>query len=155
MQFKIPQNINIEEQILPFLTLKQLFILLGGGAIDYIIYVLSATRYDPSIYIIPVIFVFIITLLIAFFKIENITFLKLVLLTFETMVNPRTRYWYHGQESLPALDKMEALLQIQNNTGHPTHENTQGNVTSIEQLTKLVDTSSSFVEESVSYQDTK
>lgn len=155
MQFKIPQNVSIEEQILPFLTLKQLFILLGGGALDYVIYVLSASRYDPSIYMIPVIFILIVTLLIAFFKLENITFLKLVLLTLETMINPRSRYWYHGQEAVPPLDKVEGFLQLHNEEEHHAQDTTSNTITSLEQLTKLVDKTSTIVDDTVTYQDTK
>lgn len=154
MQFKIPQNIDIEEKIMPFLSLKQLFILLGGGAIDYFIYIVSVSRYDPSIYMIPVVLVLVLTLLIAFFKIENITFIKLVLLTLESIINPRTRFWLHYPEVITPLDTLEIQMQIRNEEHHPSQQKDTNNsslLQNLEELTSVVDTSQKALSDTPNY----
>ena len=45
MQYKIPQNVRIEDKIVGPLTLKQLIILGVGGGITYAIYVALARVY--------------------------------------------------------------------------------------------------------------
>lgn len=156
MQFKIPQNIDIEEKILPFLTLKQLFILLGGGAVAYLIYIASVGRYDPSIYLIPVILIVVVTVLIAFFKMENITFIKLVLLMLESLINPRTRVWFHYAEPLSPLDEYEVLVQLEHEGDKKTSapiQNTNDMLHNLENLTKVVDTSQNILTDAPTYQD--
>lgn len=156
MQFKIPQNIDIEEKILPFLTLKQLFILLGGGAIAYLIYIASVGRYDPSIYLIPVVLVSVVTVLIAFFKMENITFIKLVLLMMESVINPRTRVWFHYAEPLSLLDEYEVQVQLeQEGTKRKAQpiQNQNDLLHNLENLTQVVDTSKNMLTEKPTYQD--
>lgn len=156
MQFKIPQNIDIEEKILPLLTLKQLFILLGGGAIAYLIYIGSVGRYDPSIYLIPVVLVSVVTVLIAFFKMENITFIKLVLLMMESLINPRTRVWFHYAEPVSLLDHYDIAMQLQreeNKKTRPPSDPSQDLLSNLEHLTKVVDTSEGLINETPTYQD--
>ncbi|MFN7160478.1 MAG: PrgI family protein [Candidatus Gracilibacteria bacterium] len=156
MQFKIPQNIDIEEKILPFLTIKQLFILLGGGAVAYLIYIASVGRYDPSIYLIPVILIVVVTVLIAFFKMENITFIKLVLLMMESLINPRTRVWFHYAEPLSPLDEYDILLQLEQEGTKKSPQPVQNQndlLHNLENLTQVVDTSQNFLSEKPTYQD--
>lgn len=156
MQFKIPQNIDIEEKILPFLTLKQMFILLGGGAVAYLIYIASVGRYDPSIYMIPVVLVMVVTALIAFFKMENITFIKLILLMMESLINPRTRVWFHYAEPVSLLDEYEALLELSKEGNKKTSvpaQNSSDLLHNLEHLTQIVDTSQNMLSEKPVYQD--
>ncbi|HCW31934.1 MAG: hypothetical protein UT36_C0003G0104 [Candidatus Peregrinibacteria bacterium GW2011_GWF2_39_17] len=96
MQFKIPQNVQMEDKIVGPLTLKQLIIVAVGGGIDYFIYVSLARVYVLTVWIVPVAVIGLITLAIAFIKIQGISFIRYLLLSFEFYLKPRKRVWTAG-----------------------------------------------------------
>lgn len=116
MKFKVPQNVEIEDKIIAFVSLRQLFILMGGGGVAYIIYIVSVDRFPLTAYIVPVSVVIILTVLIAFFKIDNITFLKAITLFLEGIINPNKRIWQH-YTSLP--DHLDLLGAEEHRTQKP------------------------------------
>lgn len=141
MQFKIPQNVDIEDKIVAFLSFRQLFILIGGGAIAYVIYTASVGRVPPYAYIIPMVIIMIITALIAFLKIDNLTFIKLVLLMLERIINPSQRVWRHYATIPTLLDLYEADLETTATPGiHTQEDNPAVSVKSLNSIADLVDT---------------
>ena len=141
MQFKIPQNVEVEDKILPFMTLKQLFILFGGGGVAYIIYIVSVGRYEPQIFMIPVSLVLIITVLIAYFRMENITFLKLVVLVLEQLINSQKRIWYHYADPLSPLTMLNIQLEAAKGSPTPAQKESPDVLLNLEQFAERVDTS--------------
>ncbi len=93
MQFKVPQNIEIEDKIIAFISFRQLFILMGGGALAYIVYILSVEHFPITAYAVPVVVIILLTVLIAFMKVDNITFIKATFLFLEQLLNPSVRLW--------------------------------------------------------------
>ena len=96
MQFKIPQNVQIEDKIVGPLTFKQLFILGGGGGIAYLIYLALAKKYFLEIWLPPVAIVSLATLALAFVKPLGVTFIHYLLLLIEYWASPRKRSWVKG-----------------------------------------------------------
>ncbi|EKD92606.1 MAG: hypothetical protein ACD_28C00388G0003 [uncultured bacterium] len=96
MQFKIPQNVQMEDKIVGPITLKQLIILGVGGGIDYFLYISLAKVYVLTVWMIPVAIIGLLTLAIAFLKIQGIPFANYVLLSIEFYFKPQKRLWIAG-----------------------------------------------------------
>lgn len=96
MQYKIPQNVQVEDKIVGPLTLKQLIILGVGGGISYAIYVALAKTYYWQVWLIPVAIPALLTLLITFVKIAGIPFGKWCFLMVEYFINPKKRTFLMG-----------------------------------------------------------
>ncbi len=96
MQFKIPQNVQLEDKIVGPLTLKQLATLGIGLGISYVFYVSLAKTYTMLVWIWPVGFFSILTLAITFLKINGIPFGKWCFLMVEFMFIPRKRIFMMG-----------------------------------------------------------
>jgi len=92
MQFKVPQNVQIEDKILPFMTLRQLIICGVGGGFTYLVY-LMLERQPLSIWSPPVGILALITVSIAFLKVRGIPFVSFVLLLLERYLNEPKRVW--------------------------------------------------------------
>ena len=92
MQYKVPQNVQIEDKILPFMTLKQLIICGVGGGFTYMIY-LMLEHQTPEIWLPPVLLLGGLTLAVAFLKIHDIRFVKYILLVVERYLTETKRVW--------------------------------------------------------------
>ena len=99
MQYKVPQNVEREDQILWFITLRQLIILLIGGGISYLLFI-HFVRGNNSASTLVAILCWVPALLsvaFAFLKIKGIGLFQLFLLVMEHgfFRYPR-RYWIAG-----------------------------------------------------------
>lgn len=91
---KVPNDVQREDTILLFITLKQLIILLIGGGISYTMFVSINKTYElnevqQTLIWIPAA----IAAMFAFFKIKGMTMLQFALLAFEKIFRPPRRYW--------------------------------------------------------------
>lgn len=94
MQFKIPQNIAAEDKLIGPLSLRQLIIVSVGGGLAYMIYMTMVRAGAPTVvYLPPIIIISLLTVAIAFFKKDNLTFTRMVLLLLEMTINPPKRIW--------------------------------------------------------------
>ncbi len=96
MQYKIPQDVQVEDKIVGPLTLKQLIILGVGGGISYGLYNYFGSRYYMGIWVLIPLSIALVTLLTALLKVNGIPFGKWVLLLVEYFVNPRKRSFVMG-----------------------------------------------------------
>ena len=83
---------QIEDKILPFMTLRQLVICGVGGGITYLVY-LSLETQTPEVWIPPVLILGLITLAVAFLKIHEIPFIQYILLWLERYLTTSKRSW--------------------------------------------------------------
>jgi hypothetical protein len=141
MQYKIPQNVQIEDKIVGPLTLKQLIYLGAGGGISYAIYVALASKYYIEVWIWFVLPPVLITLAFTFIKINGIPFAKWILLMTEYFYNPRKRTFIMG-----AGDNYKATIfakkeeKVETNTDVKTKaERDREKIKKIGDITKLVD----------------
>ncbi len=96
MQYKIPQNVQRADTIIGPITFPQLGILLVGGGLTYTWYLVLANTYYWYIWVWPVAFTGILTLMMAFLKIHDMTFMKFFLYLAEFMTKPKQRFWRKG-----------------------------------------------------------
>lgn len=92
MQYKIPQNVQIEDKIVGPLTLKQLIYLGIGGGITYAIYTALASKYYIEVWIWFVAPPALLTLAFTFIKVNGIPFAKWILLMIEYIYNPKKEH---------------------------------------------------------------
>lgn len=92
MQFKVPQNVQIEDKVLPFMTMRQLIICFIGGGIAYVVYI-SMELQPMEIWLPPVAILVGLTLSIAFVEINGVPFVNFILLVLEQFLNERKRWW--------------------------------------------------------------
>ena len=97
MQFKVPQNVQMEDKIVGPLTLKQLIICAVGGGIAYFIYISTSKAYVISVWLPATTIPALITFAIAFVKIHDISFIKFFLLQIERLIRPGKVYFEKGE----------------------------------------------------------
>ena len=106
MRYKVPQNVQREDQILWFLTLRQVIILILGFGISYSLWSSMSKNYDLNQ--IEIILLWIPAALaaaISFLKIHGISIFKFVLLQIEQLMfrAPRRRWMKHAGEPFVSM----------------------------------------------------
>jgi len=104
MQYKIPVQIENEDPIVLWLSLRQLMILLIWWAIAYSIFTSLSKSMDTQIALFPSIIVFIITVAIALVKYQEMTFIPLVLSLLKFNLNEKNRKWSKWVDSFSRID---------------------------------------------------
>jgi hypothetical protein len=95
MQFKIPQNVDIEDKILVFLTIKQLIILVLWAWISYILYLIMAkSGISNKIWWPLSTTIMFLTFAIAFLKINFLPFHKWLALLISRITIPQKRFFF-------------------------------------------------------------
>ena len=93
MQYKVPQNVQREDQIIGPLTLRQLAIVGIGGGISYMIYIQLSKTYFAEIWLPPVFIVAALTIALAFLKIHGLPFYQFLMHLVEYKFLPKKRIW--------------------------------------------------------------
>jgi len=97
MEAKVPQRIDMEDRVIGPLTLVQFFYLLFGGLFIYLLNSWSAGQFWRLLFY-PVAFVIgIVSIMLAFVKIQDRPFVFFLLAIVEFVRRPRTRYWVKGE----------------------------------------------------------
>ncbi len=104
MQYKIPVQIENEDPILLWLSLRQLIIIMVWGWIWYSVFKSLAPAFSSEIAAIPSITIITIAILVAIFKYSEMTFVPFVLSFIRYKVNLDTRKWVKWTDSFSALD---------------------------------------------------
>ena len=106
MRFKVPQDVQREDQILWFLTLRQVIILVIGFGISYTLFNSLSAQYDLNqieviLCWVPAAF----AAAISFLKIHGLSLFKFVLLQLEQVVfrQPRRRWIKHAGEPFVSM----------------------------------------------------
>lgn len=99
MQFKVPQNIDLEDKIVGPLTLIQFVYVLVGGLICYIIFQLMPSQIGwVLLFDIPIALIF---LALAFLKIQDQPLSHFLVAGLQYFNRPKTRFWIRqGQNSV-------------------------------------------------------
>ena len=95
MRFQVPQNVQREDTVFLNVTFKQLAICLFGGGIAYVVYLRLYDFYTVIVWGPAVGFVLILTAIIAFVKISNMTFTNFLLYLVEYIIKPNQRIFSH------------------------------------------------------------
>lgn len=136
MQYKVPQNVEREDRIVGPLTLKQLIICTVGFGIAYSAYVyLGKKGYGLEVTLIPVLPTALITVAIAFVRINDIPFTKWVLLLIEFWFNRQKRVWVKGADTIRIVDIPKKL----NTKKNAATKNKEEAAENIHRLVKILD----------------
>lgn len=101
LRYKVPQDVQREDKILFFITLKQLIVLMVTGGISYILFLYFSERYYLSQIAVGFIMLpFILGCLFCFVKIKGLNLTKFMFLNIEHLLLPRRRYWQEGSQPL-------------------------------------------------------
>ncbi|MCX6809184.1 MAG: PrgI family protein [Candidatus Berkelbacteria bacterium] len=139
MQYKVPQNIDMEDKIIGPFTMKQFVYLLIPGGIIYGWYSELAQNYDNFMveFLVVAIPVGIIGVCFALVKINDRPFEFFALSLIRFMISPKQRKWVSGYapENVILLDKAEAPKP-------ETHLKDEGD---LDDLSKALDQSSAEI----------
>lgn len=120
MRFKVPQDVQREDQILWFLTLRQVIILILGFGISYTLFNSLSKQYDLNQ--LEIILCWIpaaISVAISFLKIHGISLFKFVLLQFEQKIfrQPRRRWIKHAGEPFVSMTTPFSMKTVEKFSG--------------------------------------
>lgn len=147
MQFKIPQDVQMEDKIVGPLTLKQLLIVAVGGGLDYVLYVSLSKVYVLTVWILPVVIIALLTLAIAFIKIQSIPFMRYILLSMEYYLKPRKRLWVGGGgEVFISITQPEPKTKAQLAQDKQQKKTVPKNLDNLDELTRILDSHTQFID---------
>lgn len=111
MQYKIPQNVGIEDKIVGPLSLRQLIIVAVGVGFSWVLFAILGKLYELNIIEYVVIAMpGIISIAFAMIRINDLPLSKYILLLMEFSMKPKRRMWDHrGIANLVAPDLWEPL----------------------------------------------
>lgn len=104
MQYKIPVQIETEDPIMLWLSLRQLMIIMSGFWIAYGIFKRMEASVWGEIALVPTIIIVIITLVVALFKSSEMTFVPFVLSFIRYKLNLTERKWNAWVDSYEPMD---------------------------------------------------
>ena len=136
MQYKVPQDVQREDTIIGPVTLKQMGILGGGGAVAYVIYISLVKTYFWQVWLPPVVIVTGITLAFAFLKIHSLPFHKFLMNFIEYHILPKQRVWIQGTAT-PFISSFDQTKEVKKDKKPKLEKKKQK---SVEELTSIVDT---------------
>ncbi len=143
MQFKVPQNVQMEDKIVGPLTLKQLMICAVGGGISYFIYVSTSKMYVLSVWLPATSIPALLTLAIAFLKIKDIPFIKFSMLQLERILRPTKTHFAKGAAEVrkSCLSPVPKPKQVKQNDKklEKKQEYVKENLSNLEEITKVLD----------------
>ena len=104
MQYKIPVQIENEDPIFLWLSLRQLTIIMIWGGIAYSIFKNMTPSFWAEIALIPSIFILLLFIIIAIFKQYEMTFIPFILSILRFNVNSKNRKWEPWIDSFQPID---------------------------------------------------
>jgi len=139
MQYKIPQDIGNEDRLIGPLSLRQLIIVGVGGGLAYMIYISLAKTTDPIVYVPPMVIIILLTLAIAFFKKDNLTFTRMILLFLEMAINPTKRVWVNFAGDISSFKLIEVFSQTEIEKMKKKQAEDAKTIDDIDQLVQILD----------------
>lgn len=110
MQYKIPVQIENEDPIFLWLSIRQLSIIMIWLWIAYSIFKSLSQSVWPEAWAIPAIFIAILSIIVAIFKQYEMTFVPFVLSLIRYNVNWKTRKWEKWVDSFSPLSVWYIIL---------------------------------------------
>jgi hypothetical protein len=111
MQYKIPQNIEVEDKVVGPLTLRQFLILLIAAAIVFVLFLMTPAEIKGVFYMFAVVIVAI-ALGIAFFDYGGKHLEQIIFAAFLSFTSPRKRIWKKEPPAEAPASKENAEKEI-------------------------------------------
>jgi hypothetical protein len=152
LQYKIPQNVGLEDKIVGPFSLRQLIIVCVGTGVSYVLYLIMVGIYELNILEYLVIGLpALVSFAAALIRINNISFTKYVMLMIEFAIKPKKRMWdHHGIAHLvnPDLSETISKKKEDENTGANQKQNVN-----LSDLSRILDSGGFDHVETVSHED--
>ena len=141
MQFKIPQNVQIEDKIVGPLTFKQLITLGVGGGFAYLLYLNLADQYFAEVWLPPIVIIVLITLAFTFVRPLGVSFIHYALLLVEFWFKPRKRMWSKGGGDvyISVFTNMSSKKSKVEKKAEKKHSRDQSKLKDLNELSSLLD----------------
>ncbi len=114
MQFRIPQNIDLEDKIVGPLTLKQFLYLMVGFIVIYLLFQkVAAERHQIILFLILAVPIALFCIALAFVKIQDQPFGQFLFSLIFFYIRPRRRVWQRADQTSQPVSggKTEAAVQ--------------------------------------------
>lgn len=132
MQYKIPVQIENEDPIVLWLSLKQLTIIMIWWGIAYWIFNSLRDSVWVEIALVPTIIILAITLFIALFKQYEMTFVPFILAMLRFNINYKERRWQAQVDSFSALDIWNIIINEKKDDWNVDFKNKMEQIKSLE-----------------------
>ena len=141
MQYKIPQNVGIEDRIVGPLTLRQLIILAVGFGISYVLFAILNKIYELNVLEYIVIGLpGLLAVAFALIRINDIPLMKFMFLFLEFAIKPKKRVWNHqGIASLVSPDLTETAKAGITSIEQSELDRKAKSAANLEELTRMLD----------------
>lgn len=139
MQAKVPQNVQMADKIIGPLTLKHMIIIGAGGGLAYLIYTILSRDFFWEVWLPPVAIITIITLLIAFVKIHNVSFEKFFLLFLEHVLVPRKRTWMKATGEVFGASLIQPKQSLRKKKSTNKSKKAAETMKNLDDITKVLD----------------
>lgn len=104
MQYKIPVQIENEDKIVLNISFKQLIILVIWWTISFSLFKGLSQNLWVEVALVPSIFIFLFTALIAFLNVSEMTFVPYILNLIRQSINSWDKIWAKWVDSFQAID---------------------------------------------------
>lgn len=111
MQFKVPQNIDMEDKIIGPLTLTQFFYLLFGGLVIYILFSKLALTGFAFFFWILALPIGLLSFAMAFVKVQDRPFPSFIVALIKYATQPRSRTWQHYEPPQETVTKAKTKAE--------------------------------------------
>ncbi len=118
MQYKIPLQIENEDVIVAWLSIRQLVIMMMWGGFGYAIFRIFEGSLGPKWALIFAVPPVIIGIIIAMVKLAEMTFLPTILNYFRLQLNSRQRIWSLGTDSFSEMEVWYVVMPSEKVTGY-------------------------------------
>ncbi len=140
MQYKIPQNVGIEDKIVGPLTLRQLIMIAVGTGISYTLFAIASKLYQINtleyvIIAIPAV----LSVAFALIKINDVPLLRYILLFMEFSIKPKKRIWDHRGIAHLVSPDIDEKMADKTSDENSTLNMQSKNATNLEELTRMLD----------------
>ncbi len=134
MQFRVPQNIDLEDKLIGPLTLVQFLYLLVGGMTDYVLLQTVFPVY-PIVFVVIALPVAVLACSFAFLKINDLPFPKFIKATILFLFSDKKRVWHKSTSLDDQIKLIEPKKKIEKKM-----LKTQIEKSEIEQMAQVLDT---------------
>lgn len=101
MQFRVPQNIDLEDKVIGPMTLKQFVYVLAGGMLDYVCFLI----FDTTLFILLALPITLFFLAMAFAKVQDQPFPKFLQNFIIFLFIPKQRVWNKKAKPVKLVSK--------------------------------------------------
>lgn len=140
MQYKIPQNVGIEDRIVGPLTLKQLIIIAIGVGISYTLFAITNKIYEiNALEYLILAFPAVLSAAFALIRINDIPLFSYILFFMEFSIKPKKRIWDHRGIAYLVAPELNEIIKNNQSEQNSIFDIQSKKAANLEELTRMLD----------------